>query len=149
MLKTMKRELDIISAKVRFIEEFISGDINILHKEDEEIVEMLESSNYPKFGSEDIAEDDGTFSYEYLLNMKIKSLTKKKVEELKGQHSNKLALYNDLETKSEKDLWKADLQSFQEVYRKRLKEYNEKMDETKKPVKTVKGVKAVKKAVKK
>jgi hypothetical protein len=104
----------------------------------------LESSNYPKFGSEDIEEDDGSFSYEYLLNMKIKSLTKKKVEELKGQHLNKLALYNDLETKSEKDLWKADLQNFLDVYRKRLKEYNEKMDESKKTVKTVKGVKTVK-----
>ena len=148
MLKTMKRELDIISAKVRFIEEFISGEINILHKEDEEIIEMLESSNYPKFGSEDIEEDDGSFSYEYLLNMKIKSLTKKKVEELKGQHLNKLALYNDLETKSEKDLWKADLQDFLDVYRKRLKEYNEKMDESKKTVKTVKGVKTVKAAKK-
>jgi DNA topoisomerase-2 len=141
MLKTMKRELDIISAKVRFIEEFISGEINILHKEDEEIIEMLESRDYPKFGSEDVEEDDGSFSYEYLLNMKIKSLTKKKVEELKGQHLNKLALYNDLETKSEKDLWKADLQNFLDVYRKRLKEYNEKMDETKKSVKVVKTVK--------
>jgi hypothetical protein len=49
MLKNMRRELDIYEAKIRFIEEFISGEINILHKEDEEIVAMLEEKNYPKF----------------------------------------------------------------------------------------------------
>ena len=42
MLRTMKRELDIIKSKVRFIEEFISGEINILHKEDDEIYKQQE-----------------------------------------------------------------------------------------------------------
>jgi DNA topoisomerase-2 len=129
MLKSMKKELDIYQAKVRFIEEFISGEINILHKEDEEIEALLIERNYPKFGSGDIDEeiDSDKFSYDYLLNMKIKSLTKKKVEELKKLYENKIALYNELEAKTEKDLWKEDLNKFLEVYRKRLAIYNEKM----------------------
>jgi DNA topoisomerase-2 len=157
MLKSMQRELDIYQAKVRFIEEFISGEINILQKEDEEIEEMLIEKKYPKFGSngsagsEDITEEvNDTFSYEYLLNMKIKSLTKKKVEELKKLYENKLAVYNDLLSKSDKDLWRADLIKFLEVYRSRMVEYNEKMSEQFKVPKVGKAVKVVKvaKAVK-
>ena len=49
--------------------------------------------------------------------MKIKSLTKKKIEELKKLYENKLALFNDLESKTEKELWKNDLNKFLEVYR--------------------------------
>jgi DNA topoisomerase-2 len=136
MLKTMKRELDIYEAKVRFIEEFISGEINILQKEDDEIENMLTERNYPKFGSInendnniDESEDTSKYSYDYLLNMKIKSLTKKKVEELKKLFENKLALYKDLESKTDKDLWRNDLIKFLEVYRKKIDEYNEKLND--------------------
>jgi DNA topoisomerase-2 len=131
MLKTLQKELDIYQAKIRFIEEFISGEINILHKEDEEIDTLLTERNYPKFGSSNNneEEDDGSFNYEYLLNMKIKSLTKKKIEELKNLYENKLAIYNELLSKSEKDLWKDDLNKFLDIYRKKIKEYDEKMNE--------------------
>jgi DNA topoisomerase-2 len=127
MLKSMQKELDIYQAKVRFIEEFISGEINILQKEDEEIEAMLLERNYPKFGNGD--EEDDSYSYEYLLNMKIKSLTKKKVEELRKLYENKLALFNELQSKSDKDLWKEDLYKFLEVYKTKIDEYNGKMAE--------------------
>jgi DNA topoisomerase-2 len=134
MLKSMKKELDVYTAKIRFIEEFISGEINILQKEDEEIEQMLVDRNYPKFSSssnedEIGAENNDSFSYDYLLNMKIKSLTKKKIDELKKLYENKLALYNDLESKSDKDLWKEDLLKFLEVYRKKMEIYDDKMND--------------------
>jgi DNA topoisomerase-2 len=130
---------------VRFIEEFISGEINILHKEDDEIYKMLEERGYPKFGKEEEEEDEesenSNFNYEYLLNMKIKSLTKKKIEELRNLFDNKQALFNDLERKTEKDLWRDDLNNFIELYRKKLKEYNEKLNEGKPEKKVVKSIK--------
>jgi hypothetical protein len=49
------------------------------------------------------------------LDTLIKSLTKKKVDELKKLYENKLAVYNELLEKSEKDLWKEDLNKFLEV----------------------------------
>ena len=127
MLKTMQKELDIYQAKVRFIEEFISGEINILQKEDDEIETMLLEKNYPKFGNSE--ENDDSYSYEYLLNMKIKSLTKKKIDELKKLYESKLSLFNDLQSKSDKDLWKEDLYKFLEVYKSKINEYNAKMAE--------------------
>ena len=153
MLKSMKRDLDIYQAKIRFIEEFISGEINILQKEDEEIEAMLIEKEYPKFSSSgkemeensssgEISEpeNDASFSYDYLLNMKIKSLTKKKIEELKKLYENKLALFNDLDGKTEKELWKNDLNKFLEVYRIKLKEYNTRLDDNKKSISQQKSV---------
>lgn len=131
MLKVMQREIDIYISKIRFIEEFISGEINILHKEDDEIENMLIERNYPKFGSD---EDENTFSYDYLLNMRIRSLTKKKIEELKKLYESKCALFNDLESKSEKDLWKDDLKKFMELYKKELDAYNENFNKSVKKV---------------
>lgn len=130
MLKSMKKELDVIEAKVRFIEGFISGEINILHKEDEEIEALLVENNFPKFGSGTIDSDENNdnYSYDYLLNMKIKSLTKKKVEELKKLFDSKMGLYNELQLKSEKDLWRHDLTEFLTVYRKKIKDYNDSID---------------------
>ena len=148
MLKNMQKELNIYNAKIRFIEEFISGEINILHKEDEEIQKMLEEREYPKFGyvnenenEDDTLQNDDNFSYDYLLNMKIKSLTKKKIEELKKMHENKLALYNDLFSKTEKDLWKDDLNKFLIVYKEKMETYTNNLNKQTKATSDTKPVK--------
>lgn len=125
MLKTLKKELDMIEAKIRFINEFIDGTITIIQKDDDEIEKMLEDRNYPKFSSES---NEDKFSYDYLLNMRIRTLSKNKIEELNKQHENKLGIYNELLNKSEKDLWKYDLQKFIEIYRVNLEKYNKIME---------------------
>jgi DNA topoisomerase-2 len=164
MLNNIKKDLDIFESKIRFIQEFISGEINILHKEDHEITKMLEEREYPKFNTkgdtkkekeielnneeenekdndEESFEIDDDFNYEYLLNMKIKSLTKKKIEELKKMHENKLALYNDLYNKTDKELWKNDLNKFLDLYKVKTQEYNDKMNKQVKPISQAKTVK--------
>ena len=132
MLKTMQKELDIYRFKIKFIEEFIDGTINILQKEDEEIVTMLEERGYMKFGKEDFESEgedtENNVSYDYLLNMKIKSLTKKKIEELKKLYDSKMGHYNELVGKTEKDLWKHDLTAFLKLYKEQLKEHNDKIE---------------------
>ena len=143
LLKIIKRELDIFEAKIRFIEGFIDGSIDIIKKEDDEINKLLEENNFPKFGSgsgngneeneEEIQEENGkkkqTMNYDYLLNMRIKSLTKSKIEELKNMHENKLGLYKSIDKKDTKDLWKEDIENFMEVYKKNLNKYNDIMKE--------------------
>jgi len=131
MLKLMNKELEIYKYKIKFIEEFISGEINILQKEDDQIETLLFERDYPKFGDEN---NEDTFSYDYLLNMKIKSLTKKKIEELRKLYENKLAAYDELQFKTEKTLWKDDLNNFLVVYKQKLELYNENLNNQLKPI---------------
>jgi DNA topoisomerase-2 len=67
---------------------------------------------------EKITMDDDEYSYDYLINMAVRSLTKAKVAELKKQHANKLVEYETLNAKSPKDLWTEDLEKFCEVYKR-------------------------------
>ena len=126
LLKSLKKDLDIIEYKRKFIREFIDGTIDIIRKEDDEIDKILEDKEYPKFGSDD---NERKLSYDYLLNMKIRTLTKNKIDELDKQHENKLGIYNELLNKNEKDLWREDLDKFLVIYRKNLDKYNKIMDE--------------------
>jgi DNA topoisomerase-2 len=125
LLRIMRKELDKYEAKIRFIREFISGEIQIIQKEDEEIQTQLEERNYPKFGDD---EDESKMNYNYLLHMRIQSLTRKKIEELERLHANKLAEFQNLESKTEKDLWKDDLFELRNVIERHYQEYDEMME---------------------
>jgi len=119
MLAKYKRELDIYEAKIRFITEFITGTIKLINEEDDVIEADLVAKNYPKFSTG----EEVSVSYDYLINMQIRSLTKKKIEELKKLHETKLGVYNELQNKTEKDLWSEDLNQFEKVYKEEMKEY--------------------------
>ena len=99
LLEKLKCELDIIKSKVKFIEGFVNEEIKILNVEEEKIIAQLDKM--------DLVKVDG--SYDYLINMRIRSLTKSKIEELKKQEEIKFAEYNSLSEKTPKELWKEDL----------------------------------------
>ena len=112
-LKHLKSELEILNAKVKFIEGFINKEIDIINKDDEVIVKILEDKELPK-----ISTNDDVPSYNYLIGMPIRSLTKKKVTELNKQRDNKENEYNILLKKTPKQLWIADLDEFLKEYKK-------------------------------
>ncbi len=154
LLRDMRKELDIYEAKIRFITEFINGDIEIMQKEDEEILNQLETRGYPKFASgnvkkttkkndisDDVEDIEGEeevvkvvedMNYNYLLHMRIQSLTKKKIEELRRLHENKLAEFQELDSKTEKDLWKDDLYELKGMIERDYRQYEEDLESDRK-----------------
>ena len=120
MLKKYKDELNIYESKVRFIEEFIAGTMKLINEEDEVIEKYLSDNNYPKFS---ISDNKTEPSYDYLINMQIRSLTKKKINELRKLYDNRLSEYNELNNKAIKDIWNEDLLEFEKVYKSEMKEY--------------------------
>ena len=133
LLKKIKKELDIYKYKIKFIEEFINKTIDIINQEDELIYKQLIEKKYPKMSINKEKEE----SYDYLLNMYIRTLTKKKMLELKKLFTNKENEYNILKGKTEKMLWKEDLTKFKKAYNKKMKKYekennNKKKDKIKK-----------------
>lgn len=114
-LNKLKQQLIILSAKVRFIQDFIDKKIDIINQDDVVINEQLEKLEYPKI-------DD---TYDYLLNMAIRTLTKKRIDELNNSLDNKQKEYDDLFKKNEKDLWMEDLEKFKVEYQKMMDEYED------------------------
>jgi DNA topoisomerase II len=112
-LKNLKSDLEILNSKVKFIQGFINKDIDIINKDDDEIENILEDKELPK-----ISTNDDEPSYNYLIGMPIRSLTKKKIIELNNQRDKKEKEYISLQKKTPRQLWVNDLDEFLKEYKK-------------------------------
>ena len=114
----LKRDLDIIESKVKFIKDVIAEKIVIFNKKKDYIMGVLEKNKYPKFS---INSDQP--SYNYLLDMKIWSFSKEKIQQLVEQCNIKNAELKDLQSKDKIQLWKDDLDKFEIEYETHLMMY--------------------------
>jgi len=113
-LNNLKKELENISYKVKFILMIINKELVINNKKKIEIELELEKHNFIKINN----------SYDYLLTMSIYNLTFEKIEELKKLENKKQIEYDNLEKIEPKDIWKIELLELKEEY---TKWYNEKL----------------------
>lgn len=118
LLEYLKKELDIIKYKVKFIMEIISETLEIRNVKKSTIIEKLNEKNYPKF-----ALKDGPASFDYLLGMDLYKLSSDEIEELKKKEEIKETEFNTLFNKSSSDLWKEDINEFVTLYKKHIIEY--------------------------
>ena len=102
ILQRLSREQSLLDNKVRFITAFVEGTIDIVNKDDDDVEAQLIAIDL------DMIDD----SYDYLTNMPIRSLTKKKIEELKKQRDSALAELKKMEGTTPTDLFKTDLAKF-------------------------------------
>lgn len=105
-------ELKIIESKIKFIEGIINDKIVIFKKDDDEVNKILEDNNLIKISKvtfEDTNEED-VKTFDYLLNMPMRTMTKKKLDELNKQLLEKGILLEELMNKNPKLLWKEDLE---------------------------------------
>ncbi len=96
-LDELKRELDIISNKVRFILMVVNDELEVNKRKRSDLEKDLEKNKFPKS------------SYDYLLGMPIYQLTFEKIEELKKQEADKDNLYKQLLKKTAENIWKEEL----------------------------------------
>tara|TARA_B110001450_G_C17362661_1_gene376218 strand:- start:24 stop:632 length:609 start_codon:yes stop_codon:yes gene_type:complete len=120
LLKKYTHKKDILENKIRFLQEQID-DILILYKKKKDIViKELENSNYMKISSK----QDTLPDYEYLLSMRMDSVTEEKLNKLKEELDDITNKILHLESKSNKDLWNEDLEDLKHNY----KDYYSKLD---------------------
>lgn len=131
-LKSIKEEVNKLENKVRFIKDVTNDKLIINKRSNDAIVRDLETMGYDRLND-----------FEYLLGMKISSLTKEKIEKLVKECEEKKLEYQNLLSKSVYDLWNADLDAFENEYLKVVKsEENEyESDGPKKPKKALKSTK--------
>ena len=128
IMRKLKRELEILQSKVRFIQEIMDEKIVIFRKKREIVNNILEENEYKKFDlTSSVLDDDCDVNgnYNYLVNMPIYSFTKDKIDELDNQMNDKKNEYDDLDGKTEKDLWNEDLDELVSKYNTWIDEYEE------------------------
>lgn len=121
VLARLRREINILRNKVRFIESIIDGTLDIFRKSKSTIDTLLHKANYDRerAGGDAPNTEEGA-SYSYLVNMQISSFTQEKIADLVAVVSAKELELVNLEGKSIKTIWKEDLTSFMEEYQKRI-----------------------------
>ena len=123
ILNKLKKELNIIKFKVKFILEFINGTIEIRNKTKQSIMEMLEEKEYPKLA---IKLNDTNISYDYLLKMDLYKLTKEEIDDLTKKKEIKELEVSELENKTISEIWTEELDELAKQYKKELKKYERK-----------------------
>ncbi len=132
LLQRLDREWRRMDNKVRFILGVVDGSLVVSNRKKAELLQELAREGYELFapgsgaGEEEAVAEPGELArgYDYLLSMKIWSLTLEKVEELRAQLAEKEAELERLRGMTAADLWTQDLDLLEE----KLDEYEEDLE---------------------
>lgn len=119
-LDILKKELELISYKCKFILMVIEKKIKINNRKRTDIEQKLFLFKFPKLGTDK--------SYQYLLGMPIYSLTFEKVQELKKQMKNKKIEHEKLLKLTPQNIWKKELEELLKEYTKWIHDKNKEDD---------------------
>lgn len=163
LLDNMRRDQRILSNKARFIEEVCSGELIVSNRKRTDILADLKQREYemfPKAGKnrqdtsedeeedEDSSDDELAKGYEYLLGMKIWSLTYEKALKLRQELEEKTRTVSELEITPPSAIWEADLDKIEEALNERDQYYKEAAEEELRSQKTAKRRQQKKKVTK-
>ena len=123
ILKYLEVELRILENKTRFIDSLLDKAIDINNKKKNEIEELLQDNGFERFPTEKDSlvqdDDDGTTkNYNYLLSLRLWTLTYEKVLQLREQKRRKKEEFDAMFNSTAKELWLRDLDAFEEEYKR-------------------------------
>lgn len=111
-----------LNNKRKFIELVLAGKIIINNRKKDDVIAQIKQ--YKLYS---ISEENNNFQgYGYLIKLPLYSLTKEKVDELKGECMKKKKEFDTLKNKSHKQLWIDDLDKFVFEYSKFMIAYKKK-----------------------
>ena len=120
-LNNLTKGIQLLEAKMRFIESVIDEKIEVYKKSKQSIIDALKSFEFPFYENNCMVEYSDktvTTEYNYLLNLSVYSFTLEKVEELNEDIMKKKNEFEELEKKDIKDIWKEELEVFEQQYKK-------------------------------
>lgn len=108
LIQKLEKELKYLDARMKFILDVIGGKIKIMNAKKNDIIQYLNANNYIKV-------DD---KYEYLTRMPIFNFTMEKKEELMKEFKDKTSEYNELKSKTIRNMWIQELRELEKELRK-------------------------------
>lgn len=145
-IKILEKDLEVLSAKIRFILDVIEGKIVIMNKKIADIEHRLVELKYPKINTKDTEESDSN-GYNYLLRMPISQLTYDRKIILEKEVEDMSKKLKDLQNTSINNIWKKELIELEKVWEDHKIEIEKDIEDDKNGIVNKKGAKkAVKKA---
>tara|TARA_B100000902_G_scaffold383406_1_gene422252 strand:- start:522 stop:1019 length:498 start_codon:yes stop_codon:yes gene_type:complete len=124
-LNNIEKTIKHLEAKMRFINDVINEVIVVNKQSKKSIIEKLSELKYPFYEKEMIIDyEEGReikSEYNYLLNLSIYNFTSEKLEELQNDIDKNKEEFNSLENMDTKDIWRKELDVFEEKYDEWLK----------------------------
>jgi DNA topoisomerase-2 len=124
-LDNLQKEINLLEAKMRFIQDVIDDKVVIYKQSKVSIIEKLRELEYPFFENSEIIEYDENIDvkteYNYLLNLAIHNFTSEKVDELENDIKTRREKYDKLDLIDPKDIWRTELDELEEKYKQSLK----------------------------
>uniref|UniRef100_H3G7M6 DNA topoisomerase 2 n=1 Tax=Phytophthora ramorum TaxID=164328 RepID=H3G7M6_PHYRM len=130
MLQKLKDQIKLLSNKARFVLSVVEGKLIVSNRKRQDLLEELISEGYDqilpkskrKSSNDDDSndEDEGNVTdagrgYDYLLSMKIWSLTKERVDKLRAELQDREQEFSVLEGRTVQDLWITDLDALEKM----------------------------------
>ena len=100
-IKKINNELKYLDARIKFIEDIISGRLKIMNNKRQNIMDYLEDNEYPLHEK----------TYDYLIKMPIHNLTYEKKQELEKECKEKHLMLTNIENETEITTWNNDLEA--------------------------------------
>ena len=105
MLKLFKIELELDESKIKWLKMVLSNKVDLQKTTDEELLKILIKNKFAKKDN----------SYDYLLNISIREMTKDRLDKLKQKIDKIKADIKSLEKKSPEKLWTEDLEELKSL----------------------------------
>mgnify|MGYP006122582235 CR=1 FL=1 len=119
-LDHIEKTIKYLEAKMRFITDVINEVVVVNKQSKKSIIEKLRELEYPFYEKEMIIDyEEGREikgEYNYLMNLSIYNFTSEKLEELQNDIDKNKEEYNSLESMDIKDIWRTELDKFEEKY---------------------------------
>ena len=121
-LKVLKKELDINTLKMRFINDVINDNIVIYRNKKDNIIKKLVDMKYPMIINKELSDEyndtNKAIGYNYLVNIPLYHLTEEKIKELQETINNIQQKYDTLYNSSIEDIWLSELDTLEKEYNK-------------------------------
>ena len=127
LLAKLSKELELISFRVKFINEILNDTIDLRKKKKSLVYEILKNKGYPLLCTN--VKNGNTKSYDYLIKMGLDTLTEERLEELNKIHKLKETEYNKIKSTTEEEMWLEDLSELSSLYKKNIKKENKELKE--------------------
>ena len=111
LIDVLEKELVVLSNKVRYIQEVLSGSIDLRKKKKDEIIKMLQDKGYNKIVTGEKDEE-----YKYLVRMPMDAVSEENVEKLMNEHKRKQDELAEIKATSCQQMWLRELSALEQEY---------------------------------